>query len=80
MKTIKFILGFITIITLIFFATGSFIKETSYSTSIKIDKPIAEVFQEFNNMDNTQKWIPEIKKIDTVQSNYVKTGRKYIIF
>lgn len=74
MRTIKIILGFITLLTVIFFATGAFVKETSYTTSVKINKPIAEVFTEFNNMENTKKWIPDIKSIDTIKNNYVKTG------
>ncbi len=74
MKAIKIILGFITILTVIFFATGSFVKKTSYEASVKIDKPLSMVFEEFNNIENTRKWIPEIKSIDTIQSNYVKTG------
>ena len=74
MKAIKIILGTITILTLIFFSTGSFIKQTSYQANITVNKSIDEVFEEFNNMQNTKKWIPEIIKIDTIQSNYVKTG------
>lgn len=74
MKTIKIIIGFITILTLIFFLTGAFVKETNYVTSIEINKPLEIVFNDFNDVTNKKKWIPEIKSIDTIHSNYVKTG------
>lgn len=74
MKTIKIILGFITVLVVVFFATGVFVKVTSYSAEVSVNKPIEEVFAAFNNMENTKKWIPEIKSIDTIQTNHVKTG------
>lgn len=74
MKTIKIILGFITVLVIVFFATGAFFKTTNYTTEVSINKPIEEVFKEFNNMDIKQKWIPEIISIDTIKANYVKTG------
>lgn len=74
MKIIKAILGVISILTLIFFLTGSFIKETNYSTEVKINKPLDFVFKEFNDKDNSKKWIPEIKSLDTIQQNFTKTG------
>ena len=79
MRTIKIILGFISIITVIFFTTGLLIKETSYTTEVTVNKPVDEVFSAFNNIENTKKWIPEIKSIDTIQSNFVKTGSIYQI-
>ncbi|NVJ89004.1 MAG: SRPBCC family protein [Flavobacteriaceae bacterium] len=79
MKAIKIILGFITVIVLVFFATGVIVKETNYEASVSINKPIETVFREFNNMNSKQQWMPEIKSIDTIQSNYVKTGSIYKI-
>lgn len=79
MKRIKIILVIISVLVVIFFATGSFIKETSYTASIKINKPLESVFKEFNDMENTKKWIPEIKSIDTISSNYAITGSVFKI-
>lgn len=79
MKLIKFILGLISIFTIIFFATGLLIKETSYTTEVTVNKSVDEVFSAFNNIEDTKKWIPEIKSIDTIQSNFVKTGSIYQI-
>lgn len=79
MRTIKIILGVISFLTLIFFATGLLVKETTYTTEVVVNKPVEEVFTAFNNIENTKKWIPEIKSIDTIQSNFVKTGSIYQI-
>ena len=67
MKRIKIILGIISVLVVIFFATGSFIKETSYTASIKINKPLESVFKEFNDMEmwNEQSdRIPYLKNIN----------------
>ncbi|WP_298778433.1 SRPBCC family protein [uncultured Polaribacter sp.] len=79
MKKIKIILGIITAITLVFFATGLFVKETNYTTEITINKPVNEVFEIFNTPNNVKNWIPEIKSIKTLNENLGKTGSLYQI-
>ena len=70
MKTIKIILGIITAIVVIFFATGLLVKETSYTTTVSIV---------FNRSENIKSWIPEIKSFDVVKENIGKTGSVYKI-
>ncbi len=77
MKKVKIILGIISIIVLVFFATGAFIKETSYTVQIAVDKPINQVFEAFNTIENKQKWIPEIQSVEVVNENIGKTGSEY---
>lgn len=79
MKTIKIILGIITIFVLAFFATGLLVKETNYKNQVTINKPINEVFETFNNSENIKKWIPEIKSFDAINENIGKTGSTYKI-
>jgi uncharacterized membrane protein len=79
MKTIKIILGIITAIVVIFFATGLFVKETNYLTQITVNKPIEEVFEIFSNSENIKKWIPEIKTFEVINENLGKTGSSYKI-
>ena len=79
MKKIKIILGIITLLTLAFFATGSLIKETKYSVQVSVNKPIKDVFKKFNNIEDSKKWIPEIKTIETIKSNLGKIGNVYKI-
>ena len=69
MKKIKIILGIISVLVLVFFLTGLVVKETNYTAQISTNKPIKEVFNTFNQPGNVQKWIPEIKSIDTLNLN-----------
>ena len=70
MKTIKIILGVITIFVLAFFLTGLFVKETTYQIDVTINKPISQVFSIFNNPENIDKWIPEIREINVINDNF----------
>jgi uncharacterized membrane protein len=79
MKTIKIILGIITALVVIFFATGLLIKETSYTTQVSVNIPVEEVFKTFNNSENIKNWIPEIISFDVVKENIGKTGSIYKI-
>ena len=79
MKTIKIIIGIITVITIGFFLTGLIVKDTKYSAEVSINKPLSEVFQTFNNSENIKNWITEIKSFDVVNENPGKTGSIYKI-
>ena len=74
MRTIKVILGIISALVIVFFATGLIVKETSYTTQITINKPVEEVFKVFNKPGNIKNWVPEIKTIDTLNLNPGITG------
>ena len=77
MKTIKVILGIITVLVIAFFLTGLIVKETNYSAEISVNKPLKEVFKLFNEPGNVQQWIPEIKSIDTLKLNPSFTGSEF---
>jgi uncharacterized protein YndB with AHSA1/START domain len=77
MKKVKIILGIISVIALVFFATGAFIKETSYTIQIAVNKPIGQVFDAFNNVENKQKWISELESVKVINENIGKTGSEY---
>lgn len=79
MKIVKIILGIISAISLVFFATGLFVKQTDYIAQVSINKPLTEVFETFNNSGNIKKWIPEIKSIEVLNENIGKTGSNYKI-
>lgn len=74
MKTIKIILGIISVLLLSFFAIGIIVNETVYTTEISVDVPLETVFTEFNKSENAVKWIPEIKKIEVVTQTPEKKG------
>ena len=77
MKTIKIILGIITVLVVGFFLTGLIVKETNYTAQVSVNKPINEVFKTFNNSENSKNWIPEIKSFEVVNNNLGKTGSIY---
>lgn len=79
MKTIKIILGIITVLMLIFFTTGLIVKETNYTAQVSVNKPIKDVFKTFSNQENIKSWIPEVKSLDVVNENFGKTGSVYKI-
>ncbi|QTE22643.1 SRPBCC family protein [Polaribacter cellanae] len=77
MKAIKIILVVITMLVLLFFATGLIVKETKYTAQVSIDKPVEEVFNQFNEPENMKNWIPEIKSFETINKNQGITGSVY---
>ncbi|ARV13694.1 SRPBCC family protein [Polaribacter sp. SA4-12] len=79
MKTIKIILGIISVFVLAFFLTGLIVKETTYTAQVSVNKPISYVFKTFNNSENIKKWIPEVKSFEVVNKNPGKTGSVYKI-
>lgn len=79
MKTIKIILGIITALVLVFFATGLLVKETNYKAQVSVNESLTEVFTTFNNTENVKNWIPEIKTVETINENVGKTGSSYKI-
>lgn len=77
MKAVKIVLGIIIGLSLIFFATGLIVKETTYSVKVEIDKPIEEVFTKFQNVELLKQWIPEVKSVDIIEEKPGKVGSTY---
>ncbi|WP_439131677.1 SRPBCC family protein [Polaribacter sp.] len=77
MKTVKIIIGIISAISIIFFATGLVVKETSYTAETTINKPVEEVFTAFNKKGNIKNWIPEVKSVEVLNENIGITGSTY---
>ncbi|CAL2101737.1 1,4-dihydroxy-2-naphthoate prenyltransferase [Tenacibaculum sp. 190130A14a] len=77
MKVIKIILGIIIAISIVFFATGLIVKETTYMVKVEINKPIAEVFSKFNDTELLKEWIPEVKSLDIIEEKPGKVGSTY---
>lgn len=77
MKTVKIIIGIISVLSIIFFATGLVVKETTYTAEVAIDKQVEEVFTAFNKKGNIKNWIPEVKSVEVLNENLGKTGNVY---
>jgi len=77
MKTVKIIIGIISAMSIIFFATGLFVKETNYTAQVSINKPVEEVFTIFNQQENIKNWIPEIQSVEVLNKTIGTTGSSY---
>jgi uncharacterized membrane protein len=79
MKIIKIILSVIIGLSLVFFATGIVVKETTYKVEVSIDKPIEKVFTEFTKIEKSNNWIPDVKSITSIEEKEGKIGSSYKI-
>lgn len=79
MKTVKVILTILVVLSVLFLGTGLVIKENKYSTEIKINKPLSETFQIFNDQESISEWIPEITKIEAIDQKPGLVGSEYRI-
>ena len=77
MKTIKIILGIVTAFTVIFFVTGMFVNEVTYTSEIKINKPLETVFTAFKNPQTMKEWLPDIKTIEPIEEKEGVIGSTY---
>lgn len=77
MKIIKVILGVIIALSVVFFATGLVVKETTYTASVEINKPITEVFKAFEDKEVLKQWLPEIQSITPIEEKAEKIGSTY---
>ena len=79
MKTVKIIIIFLTILTLLFFGTGLVIKDNSYTSQITIHKPIEETFTMFTDIATITLWNPEYSAVEVVDQKPGITGSRYDI-
>ena len=77
MRTVKIIIGFISAVSIIFFATGLFVKETNYTAQVSINKTVEEVFTTFNQQEKIKNWIPEIQSVEVLNTTIGTTGSSY---
>ena len=76
-KILKIVVSVLVILAIIFLATGIFIKETTYTVSISINKPIEEVFKTFNDNTIITEWIPSVKSFEVIDQKEGKIGSTY---
>jgi len=77
MKTIKIILSIVTILAMVFFATGLVVKEVNYSVEVDIDEPIEDVFTLFTAPETLKKWMPEVKSLQPLDVKEGIVGSTY---
>ena len=76
-KILKTILGLMGIFFLVFLLAGIFISSVQYETSVTVNKPLEEVWTKFNDFDQLDQWIHEIKHIKPLKETPDKVGSQY---
>jgi len=76
-KVLKIVISVFVILAVIFLATGIFIKETAYSVSTTVNKPVEEVFKTFNDNTIITEWIPSVKSFEAIEEIEGKIGSTY---
>ena len=66
MKYLKYILGIIAVLVIIFLALGLIKPEISYDCEIVVDKPISESWAVTQDEEKLKDWLPTIQKIEHI--------------
>ena len=79
MKTVKIVITFLIILTVLFFVTGLIIKESSYTSRIIINEPLEKTFSTFTDLSAKTQWNPEYNAIEVIELKPGITGSIYNI-
>ena len=79
MKTVKIVITFLIILTVLFFGTGLIIKESSYTSKIIINEPLEKTFSTFTDLSAKTQWNPEYNAIEVIELKPGITGSIYNI-
>ncbi len=60
-----------------FFALGAFVPEIEYESKGIARGPISEVFAKYNDIENIDEWIPDIKQVNALKETEDKKGSVY---
>lgn len=74
MKYLKYLLGLIALLALIFFGRGLMTPNVSYSTEITVDKPVAEAWAVMNDQSKTKDWLKDLTEIEHVSGERNTVG------
>jgi len=76
-KIVKIVFLFIGLVLVVFFATGILFDQTTYTTSVEINKPVNEVFAKFTDVNLLTKWTPNLKTVTVLKETPNKVGTVY---
>ena len=79
MKTVKIVITFLIILTVLFFGTGLIIKESSYTSKIIINESLEKTFSTFTDLSAKTQWNPEYNAIEVIELKPGITGSIYNI-
>ncbi len=76
-RILKFLTIFILILIVGFFALGLFVPQVEYQCETVVEGPIGEVFENYNDLESIDKWIPDIKSVKPLKETEDKKGSVY---
>lgn len=74
MKYLKYILGLIVLLALVFFGRGMLAPVISYSSEISVDKPVKEAWAVMNDESKISEWLQGITKVEHVSGEKGAVG------
>lgn len=74
MKYLKYFLGIIAVIALLFIGKGILTPSLSYSSEITVDKSIEEAWAVMNDESKISQWLKGIKKVEHISGEKGKVG------
>ena len=77
MKVFKLLFRIVLLLIIIFFLTGLFVKNVTYSVTTDIEKPLEETFLLFNDETKIKEWIPEVISFEQINITEAMIGNTY---
>ena len=74
MKYLKYLLGIIAVIALLFIGKGLLTPSLSYSSEIVVDQPIKEAWAVMNDESKTSQWLKGIKEVEHISGEKGTVG------
>ena len=77
MKVLKLLFRIVLLLVVIFFLTGLFVNNVTYSVTTDIEKPLEETFTLFNDETKIKEWIPEVISFEPINVSDAMIGNTY---
>ena len=74
MKYLKYFLGFIALLALLFIGRGMLTPSISYTSEIIVDKPLQEAWSVMNDESKISQWLKGITKVEHISGEKGKVG------
>ncbi|MEL7425179.1 MAG: SRPBCC family protein [Bacteroidota bacterium] len=74
MKYLKYLLGVIALLAVLFFGRGLLTPNVSYSSEVTVDKPLAEAWAVANDETKTKEWLKGLTKVEHVSGEKGAVG------
>lgn len=77
MKILKYILGIIAALVVIFFMIGVFVSTFTYENKVEVNAPVEKAWAVFTDESRMGEWLTGLKSIETISGNPGEVGSIY---